>query len=97
MTREDTQFKEGHAGGPGRPKGCRNKLSEAFLSALSDDFEEHGVETIAQIREEQPAVYINVIGRLMPKLMELAGPDGEKLDTTWTINIVEPKNMETND
>jgi len=91
MSQEDTQFKDGHSGGPGRPKGSRNKLSEAFILALSDDFIENGVETIQQLRENQPVEYVKVIGRLMPKLMELSGPEGMPIDTDWTIEIIQPK------
>lgn len=80
MPREDTQFKPGQSGNPaGRPKGSRSKLSEAFLRALADDFEANGVETVAELRISDPDKYIATIGRLMPKLMELSGPDGKEL------------------
>lgn len=80
MPSEDTQFKPGQSGNPaGRPKGSRNKLSDAFLNALSDDFQEHGVETIEKLRKESPRDYVSAINRLMPKLMELSGPDGAEL------------------
>lgn len=80
MPSEDTQFKPGQSGNPaGRPKGSRNKLSEAFLQALSDDFETNGVEVIETLRVESPKDYVATIGRLMPKLMELSGPEGRDL------------------
>ena len=91
MAREDTQFKEGQEGGPGRPKGSRNKLSEAFLKALADNFEEHGPAVIDKLRESNPAAYCNVIAKLMPKLMELSGPDGGPIDTNWTVEFVDSK------
>ena len=75
----ENQFKKGNPGGPGRPKGSRSKLSEAFLKALSDDFTEHGLATVEKVREDKPDVYLNVIGKLMPKLMEMSGPDGEPI------------------
>ena len=31
----------------GRPKGSRNKLSDAFLQALANDFEAHGLVAIS--------------------------------------------------
>jgi hypothetical protein len=58
------QFK---AGNPGRPKGSRNKLGEAFVQALHDDFAEHGVKTIEQVRLEKPDAYVKVIASLLPK------------------------------
>lgn len=80
MPREDTQWKPGQSGNPaGRPKGARSKLSEAFLNVLADDFEANGQAAIEKLRDENPAQYANVIAKLMPKLMELTGPDGEAL------------------
>ena len=89
MAKEDTQFRPGESGNPnGRPKGSRNKLSEAFLKALADDFEQHGVDAIQKLREESKDKYCNVIAKLMPKLMELSGPDGSEVPITGTLKIV---------
>ena len=98
MPKENTQFKPGNSGGPGRPKGSRNKLSEAFLKALADDFEEHGPDTVEKLREGNPAQYCNVIAKLMPKLMELSGPESGDLAVqhAWTIQLVDPDNTRTN-
>lgn len=90
MPREDTQFKPGQSGNPaGRPKGARSKLSEAFLIALADDFAEHGVETIEQLRVDSPRDYVAAINKLMPKLMELSGPDGGDIPTRIPIEFVD--------
>lgn len=88
MPSEDTQFKPGNSGGPGRPKGARSKLSEAFLQALSDDFEANGVDVVAQVRADKPDTYLNVIGKLMPKLMELSGPDGDAIPMRGVVRFV---------
>ena len=88
MPSSDTQFKPGNPGGPGRPKGSRSKLSEAYLKALADDFNEHGVETIQKLREEKPEIYVGAIGKLMPKLLELSGPDGDDIPLRGTLNVV---------
>ncbi len=58
------QFKPGN---PGRPKGSRNKLGEAFLEAMHDDFEAHGVAAIVKVREEKPDQYLKVIASILPK------------------------------
>ena len=79
MPSSDTQFKPGHSGNGGRPRGARNKLSTLFLQTLSDDFEKHGMEAVERMRNESPSQYNNVIAKLMPKLMELSGPDESPL------------------
>lgn len=92
MPSTDTQFKPGQSGNPnGRPKGARSKLSEAFLRVLADDFEAHGIETIERLRQDSPAQYAGVIGKLMPRLMELSGPDGEELPTSLSVTFVRAK------
>ena len=61
-------FKPGQSGNPnGRPKGARSRLGEAFIAALHDDFESHGMETIARVREERPQDYMKVVASLLPK------------------------------
>lgn len=51
----------------GRPKGARNRLGEEFLSALADDFSEHGAATIARVRSEDPVAYVKVCASILPK------------------------------
>ena len=58
------QFKPGN---PGRPKGSRNKLGEAFIEALHDDFQTHGIAAIAAVREKKPDQYLKVIASILPK------------------------------
>jgi Family of unknown function (DUF5681) len=70
------QFKPGQSGNPtGRAKGSRNKLSEAFVEALFDDFNKavieggpsQGAEAIAKVRADDPTNYLKVIVALAPK------------------------------
>jgi hypothetical protein len=58
------QFKPGN---PGRPKGARNKLGEAFLEAMHADFEEHGANVIETVRKEKPDQYLKVVASILPK------------------------------
>lgn len=63
-------FTPGNPGGPGRPKGSRNKLQEAVIAALYQDFASHGTEAIARVREKQPAAYLAACVSLLPKRQE---------------------------
>ena len=65
-------FEPGQVANPlGRPKGSRNKLGEAFVQALHDDFEKHGVDVIATVRAEKPDQYMKVIASLLPKELKI--------------------------
>lgn len=54
-------------GNPGRPKGSRNKLGEDFITALHADFQEHGADVIATVRQEKPDQYLKVVASILPK------------------------------
>lgn len=69
------QFQPGNPGGPGRPIGSRNKLSEAFLDAMHQDFAEHGVAAIAQARLESPLGYVRMVAALLPHKLEVREDD----------------------
>lgn len=78
-------FKPGEGG---RPKGARNKLGEAFVNAMLNDFEAHGNAAIAKVREEDTSTYVRVIAGLLPK--EVTGENGEALFSSVTVNFVRP-------
>ncbi len=66
-------FRPGQSGNPaGRPRGSRNKLGEAFILALADDFEAHGPEVIAACREKFPGKYLSVVASILPKEIDMA-------------------------
>jgi hypothetical protein len=65
-------WRPGQSGNPaGRPKGSRHKLSEDFIGALYDDFQNHGSAAIAACRAEKPEVYVRVIASLLPRDVNL--------------------------
>jgi hypothetical protein len=55
----------------GRPKGSRNKLSEDFVAALYNDFQENGAAAIAACRSEKPDIYLRIIAGILPKDVHL--------------------------
>lgn len=74
--KKDTRFKPGNNANPkGRPKGSRNKLGEAFLQALVEDFEEHGPAVIETVRKEKPDAYLKVIASTLPQKLEIERVD----------------------
>jgi hypothetical protein len=62
----ERQSKDGPQG-----QGLRNKISAAFLEALAEDFEQHGVDAIKIMRVEKPAEYVKVIASILPKELEI--------------------------
>ena len=84
-----TLFEKGRSKTGGRAKGAKNRLSHAFLTALAEDFEQHGIETLKIARLERPIEYIKVVAGLMPKEFEimdsrLADLSDEELDVFIT-------------
>lgn len=59
-----TPFKKGN---PGRQKGSRNKLGEAFLDDLYADWQENGKRVIEVVRAEKPDQYLKVVASILPK------------------------------
>jgi hypothetical protein len=53
--------------GTGRPKGSRNKLGAAFLDALHADWQVHGADAIARVRQDRPQDYLKVVASTLPK------------------------------
>src|SRR5215472_16681494 len=66
-----TLFEKGRPKTGGRAKGAKNRLSHAFLTALAEDFEQHGIEALKIARIERPVEYIKVVAGLMPKEFEI--------------------------
>ncbi|CAB4140979.1 hypothetical protein UFOVP399_51 [uncultured Caudovirales phage] len=69
-------------GNPGRPKGSRNKLGEAFLADMLADWEEYGVQVIATVRAEKPDVYLKTVASILPQQLNVKVSDLDDLDDT---------------
>ena len=75
----------GYKGGPGRPKGSRNKLGEAFLQDMYERWQARGVEAINKTIDTQPAQFLRAVASLMPQQLEVKkqafdGVTDEQLD-----------------
>lgn len=65
-------FQPGQSGNPaGRKLGSRNKLGEDFISALHDDFAQHGASVIKKVRTKRPHEYLKVVASVLPKQLEI--------------------------
>jgi lysophospholipase L1-like esterase len=62
-----TSFRIGHAGGPGRPRGSRAKLGKLTIAMLAEDFAIHGKQVIEEVRKRRPAAYLAGVISLLPK------------------------------
>ena len=80
-------WQRGISGNPaGRPRGSRNKLTEAVVCALLRDFSKHGEKAIARVRRDQPGIYLRVLALLIPRQ--------DKLEHTNTIKTMTDEELE---
>ena len=65
-------WQKGQSGNPkGRPKGSRNKLSQAVIEAWCADFDKHGSGVIEKLRTSEPSTYARIAASLVPKDIEV--------------------------
>jgi hypothetical protein len=69
------RFLSGNNGGPGRPRGARNRLGEDFLADVCADWVEHGSSVLAEVREKSPGVYLRVVASLIPQHLAIEARD----------------------
>jgi hypothetical protein len=65
------RFLQGTTGLPGRPKGARNKLAEAMIEDLYQDWKAHGIQAIHEVRETRPADYLKIVAMVVSKCVDL--------------------------
>ena len=84
-----TPWQPGQSGNPaGRPKGSRNKLGEAFVEALHDDFMAHGVSVIETVRTEKPDQYLKVVASLLPKELHVKDASLDDMSDTELVDLL---------
>ena len=71
MGSKDTRFKNGNKAGKGRPKGSKNKITKAWLNALSKDFVENQVEVLDKLRKDELPVYARLVAQLVPRDLDV--------------------------
>jgi hypothetical protein len=72
---ERGRYQKGMPGGPGRPVGSRNRLSEHFLADLQADWQQHGNEILPIIREKYPDLYFrSMVNLALTHRIELGQP-----------------------
>ena len=77
------RFAKGNNANPnGRPKGSRdkiNKLRDMLLDqVLDEDNPEILVNIIKTIKTEHPAIFVNLLGKLIPNRLEISGDEDNK-------------------
>lgn len=58
------QFKPGN---PGRPKGARNKLGEAFLEDMYEAWKTQGKSVIEAVIADKPEQFLKVVASILPR------------------------------
>jgi hypothetical protein len=74
---ERGRYLKGIAGGPGRPAGSRNKLTEDFLGDLHAAWQEHGREAIDRVIDERPEAFLAIVARTIDVRRIEVGQPGE--------------------
>jgi hypothetical protein len=59
------RFLVGNNGAAGHPKGARNKLAEAFIDDIYQDWKQHGIQVIQEVRETMPSDYLKICAILV--------------------------------
>ena len=74
---ETGRFLPGNNGGPGRPKGSRQKLADQFFHDLAEAWETSGKVALAEMLAERPHEFVKTVAGLQSK--ELTGEGGSAL------------------
>ncbi len=72
---ERGRYLKGMAGGPGRPPGSRNKLTEDFIGDVHSAWMERGREAIDRVIDERPEAFLAIVARTIDvRRVELGWP-----------------------
>ena len=74
---ERGRYLKGIAGGPGRPPGSRNRLTEDFLGDLHAAWLERGREAIDRVIDERPEAFLGIVAKTIDVRRVEVGQPGE--------------------
>ena len=74
---ERGRYLKGVAGGPGRPPGSRNRLTEDFLGDVHVAWLERGREAIDRVIDERPEAFLAIVARTIDVRRVEVGQPGE--------------------
>src|SRR5215471_899688 len=77
---EGGRFLMGNIGGPGRPKGSRNKLAQQFIEDCYASWQVQGAGALDRMATESPAKYCALMANLIPQHFKV------EHDHTLTLN-----------
>jgi hypothetical protein len=64
------EFTKGQPKVGGRAKGTRNKISEAFLKDLHEEWQRSGQATLKILAYEQPAAFAHLVAKVLPQAFD---------------------------
>ena len=74
---ERGRYLKGIAGGPGRPPGSRNRLTEDFVGDLHAAWLERGREAIDRVVDERPEAFLGIVAKTIDVRRVELGQPGE--------------------
>ena len=77
------------AGNPGRPFGSRNRLSKRVARAILRDFEANQDDLLPRLRRWFVPHYVQLVSRLLPRQVEVGGPEIDALDEVEVARLIE--------
>jgi hypothetical protein len=90
MAENSGQFKEGDPRA-GRPPGARNKLGLKVKEAMEQAFEDiGGAEYLKKLAWTDKPVFCALLGKMLPKDLELTGKDGQPIKIIVVTGVPEP-------
>jgi len=86
-------WKPGECPNPaGRPKGSQNKLTVAVKEALQAAFDGvGGAEYLKWVARNEPKAFCMLLGKALPKDIEITGADGEPLRIQVISGVPKPE------